>query len=96
MIPDSIDISNFKAFGAASQTIPLKPITLLFGPNSAGKSSVLHSLLWLASVSKTGDLDVRRPDISVGSVDLGGFRQLTIATIQTTKSAASLAFPPQS
>ncbi len=73
----SIEISNFKAFGSAAQVIPLKPITLLFGPNSAGKSSVLHSLLWMSSVSKTGELDVRRPLAAGGEVDLGGFRQFT-------------------
>ncbi|NCC52726.1 MAG: hypothetical protein EOM20_16115 [Spartobacteria bacterium] len=37
-------IGNVKAFSDL-QTIPLKPITIIFGPNSSGKSSVLHSLL---------------------------------------------------
>jgi len=32
-----ISIENFKAFGKM-QRIPLKPITLLYGPNSLGKS----------------------------------------------------------
>ncbi len=35
-----IDIENFKGVGPR-QTIELAPITLLFGPNSAGKSTVL-------------------------------------------------------
>jgi predicted ATPase len=39
-------ISNFKAFSNA-ETILLRPITLLYGPNSAGKSSVIQSLLLL-------------------------------------------------
>lgn len=36
-------VDNFKAF-AEGNTVPIRPITLLFGPNSAGKSSVLHAL----------------------------------------------------
>ncbi|MBI5375913.1 MAG: DUF3696 domain-containing protein [Candidatus Schekmanbacteria bacterium] len=39
-------IENFKAFGK-EQRIPIRPITLLFGPNSSGKTSVLQSLLLL-------------------------------------------------
>ncbi len=39
-------LENFKAFGTR-QTIPLAPITLIFGANSAGKSSILQSLLLL-------------------------------------------------
>ena len=39
----SITIENFKCIGDAV-TIPIRPITLLFGKNSAGKSTVLHAL----------------------------------------------------
>lgn len=39
-------IEQFKAFGAA-QDIPLAPITLIYGPNSAGKSAVIEALLLL-------------------------------------------------
>lgn len=39
-------LTNFKAF-AGSETIPLRPITLIYGPNSSGKSSLLQSLLLL-------------------------------------------------
>jgi len=42
----SIGIQNFKAIGKMAH-IPLKPITLIFGPNSAGKSSIIQSLLML-------------------------------------------------
>ena len=40
----SITIENFKGIGAPV-TIPIKPITLLFGQNSVGKSSIMESLL---------------------------------------------------
>ncbi|MCB1211580.1 MAG: hypothetical protein KDK97_19810, partial [Verrucomicrobiales bacterium] len=37
-------IGNYQAF-STSQRVPIKPITLIFGPNSAGKSALLRSLL---------------------------------------------------
>jgi len=76
MILKSIGISNFKAFGKAAQTVAIKPITLVFGPNSAGKSSLLHSLLWLNHVVQTGDFNVTAPLTSLGQVNLGGFPQI--------------------
>ena len=41
-----LQIENFKAF-KKPQTVPLRPITLLLGPNSAGKSSIIHAFLLL-------------------------------------------------
>ena len=69
-------IGNFKAFGPKPQSIPLKPITLLFGPNSAGKSSAMHGALWLNELLQTGEIDVRHPAKSAGQIDLGGFAQM--------------------
>lgn len=77
---NALHIGNFKAF-ADIQRIPLKPITLIFGPNSAGKSSFIHSLA-LAHEAQFGRdkrslarLDVHHTDIGGSSIDLGGFRQ---------------------
>jgi hypothetical protein len=74
----SVYLGNFKAFGP-TQRIPIRPLTLIFGPNSAGKSSFLHGLLY-AHEALTSDepnnLDVKRPRLGGDSVDLGGFRQL--------------------
>lgn len=42
----ALGIENFKAFGLP-QRVPLRPITLVFGPNSSGKSSLIHALLLL-------------------------------------------------
>jgi hypothetical protein len=76
----ALHIGNFKAF-ADTQRVPLKPITLIFGPNSAGKSSFIHSLA-LAHEAQFGRdkrslarLDVHHTDIGGSSIDLGGFRQ---------------------
>lgn len=70
----ALHLGNFKAFGK-TQKIPLKPITLVFGANSAGKSSLIHSLCFAHEAMRTGDLDVFRTQIGGESVDLGGFRQ---------------------
>lgn len=76
----ALRVGNFKAF-ADAQRIPLKPITLIFGPNSAGKSSFLHSLA-LAHEAQFGRekrsltrLDVHHTDVGGSAIDLGGFRQ---------------------
>ena len=70
----AIRLANFKAFGP-SQTVPLRPITLLYGANSAGKSSVLHALALAHHAVETGELDVQRTRIGGEAIDLGGFRQ---------------------
>jgi len=70
----SIAIENFKAFGK-KQILPIKPITLIFGPNSSGKSSIIHSLLFSQHALKTGELDVFLTFGGGTSVDLGGFKQ---------------------
>jgi len=70
----SLHLGNFKAF-AETQNIPVKPITLIFGANSAGKSSIIHSLALAHEAMRTGELDLFRTDLGGSSIDLGGFRQ---------------------
>lgn len=70
----AFSIANFKAF-AASQRVPLRPITLIYGANSAGKSSAIHALALAHHAIETGDLDIQRTRIGGESIDLGGFRQ---------------------
>ena len=70
----TIFVGNFKAF-AETQAIPVKPITLIFGANSAGKSSIIHSLALLHEALHTGELDIFRTRLGGSSIDLGGFRQ---------------------
>jgi len=43
MILTSLTLENFKAVGDPVK-IDFKPITLLFGPNSAGKSTIIQAL----------------------------------------------------
>jgi hypothetical protein len=69
-----IEIENFKGVGNA-QAIDLKPISLLFGANSAGKSTILQSLHYLREILERNNAD---PDqtIAGGLIDLGGFATL--------------------
>ena len=48
---------------------------MLFGPNSAGKSTVLHALHYLREILERGNIDLDLT-ISGGSIDLGGFSTL--------------------
>lgn len=72
----ALRIGNFKAF-AETQRVPIRPLTLIFGANSSGKSSLIHGLLLAkeAVEGKEATLDVYRTDAGGDSVDLGGFRQ---------------------
>ena len=69
-----IEIENFKGIGGR-QAIDLKPITLLFGPNSAGKSTILQALHYLREILERSNID---PDVTIagGLIDLGGFATL--------------------
>ena len=69
-----IEIENFKGI-AAKQVIDLAPITLLFGANSAGKSTILQALHYLREVLSRANPD---PDqtLAGGLIDLGGFANL--------------------
>ncbi|MGD9161964.1 MAG: AAA family ATPase [Desulfobacteraceae bacterium] len=62
------ELENFKAFSELQQ-IPLRPLTLIYGANSAGKSSILHGLLLSKHASETGELDVHRTNIGGDAVD---------------------------
>lgn len=69
-----IEIENFKGI-SDRQEIKLRPITLLFGPNSAGKSTILQALHYLREILERGNVDA---DVTIagGVIDLGGFATL--------------------
>jgi hypothetical protein len=69
-----IEIENFKGIGSR-QRIDLRPITLLFGPNSAGKSTILQALHYLREILERGNVDPDRT-VAGGLIDLGGFATL--------------------
>ena len=69
-----LEIENFKGIGL-HQTIDLKAITLLFGPNSVGKSTIFQALHYLREILERRNID---PDVTIagGLMDLGGFATL--------------------
>ena len=72
----ALELENFKAFGERAR-IPFAPITLIFGENSAGKSTILQALYLLKQT-----LDSRESDAPLlsrtenGIVDLGSFQEM--------------------
>jgi hypothetical protein len=71
----SITLTNFKGISTPT-TIPFKPITLLFGANSAGKSTILQSLIYLRELLERANSDPRETLLGGAKTDLGGFRSL--------------------
>lgn len=64
-----IHLKNFQAFGGET-AIPLAPLTLIFGPNSSGKSAIMKSLLFVKqSLGEAGGT----PAFISSDVDLGSF-----------------------
>ena len=55
-----IGLRNFKAFGNEMQEAPLSKITLIYGPNSGGKSSIIQALLLLKQSLKQDYWRIRR------------------------------------
>ena len=76
-----IALQNFKAF-KDEEEFEIKPITLIYGYNSSGKSSFLHSLLFLDEFMRSGNVDVHRPTLGGGEVDLGGYNQFVNRAVQ--------------
>lgn len=76
MTIDAIRLQNFMAFEDTGW-IDLRPITLLFGRNSSGKSVLIRALLLLRqSVQQARDGEVFVFS-SLHGVDIGGFREVT-------------------
>jgi len=71
----SITIENFKGIKEPIR-VDFKPITLLFGPNSAGKSTIVQALHYALEIFERNNLDPDRTSIGGKAVDLGGFETL--------------------
>ena len=86
-----LELAYFKAFGKL-QRIPLRPITLIFGANSSGKSSILHALLLAHHGVSVGEFDVTTPILAGDTVDLGGFQRFVFKKDQNLKSQIGISF----
>lgn len=71
----SISLKNFKGFSEEVR-IDLRPITLLFGANSAGKSTILQALQYMREVLERNNANPDRTLQGGEAVDLGGFLNL--------------------
>lgn len=71
----SITIENFKGIRNAV-TIPIRPITLLFGNNSAGKSTILQAMHYAREILQHRNPDPDKTILGGDSIDLGGFANL--------------------
>ena len=70
-----LGLRNFKAFGNENQSAPMSRISLLYGPNSGGKSSVIQALLLL----KQSEGNLPRAGVLAPQgeyVDLAGFKAM--------------------
>ena len=70
-----ISIENFKGI-SERVTLDLRPITLLFGANSAGKSTILHALHYAREVFERHNLDADQTIAGGKYIDLGGFQRM--------------------
>lgn len=68
----AITIENFKSISEPVR-IEFKPLTLLFGPNSAGKSTIIQALHYIREVLEFRRLDVDKTISGGDFIDLGGF-----------------------
>lgn len=68
------ELGNFKAIGSV-QRLKLSPLTLIFGKNSAGKSSVIQSFLLCQHALLKGSFDFGAVSRWGQVIDLGDFRQ---------------------
>jgi len=71
----SLTIENFKGIRDKVQ-IDFKPITLLFGPNSAGKSTIIQALHYAREIFERENVDPGKTIVGGESIDLGGFYSL--------------------
>ncbi len=69
-----LDIENLKAFGRRVH-VDFAPITLIFGENSAGKTTILQSMNLLKQTRESREHGaLLLPRTEGGLVDLGGFQ----------------------
>ena len=74
----AVEIENFKGIGRPMR-VELRPVTLLFGNNSAGKSTVLQALCYAHEILNRGNVDAHATEMGGDRIDLGGFRNFVHA-----------------
>jgi hypothetical protein len=72
MFISAITIENFKSIKEPVR-IELKPITLLYGANSVGKSTVIQALNYAREIMEKSSVDVYQTESGGDTISLGGF-----------------------
>ncbi|WP_085440223.1 AAA family ATPase [Magnetofaba australis] len=75
MILKALTLENFKGIREPVR-IEFAPVTLLFGPNNAGKSTVVQALHYAREIFERGNADPGRTLLGGDVLDLGGFDSL--------------------
>lgn len=85
----SVTLENFRSFRKCT-TLDLAPLTLITGPNSSGKSSVLKALQLLRRNAALGRL--HRPTFAGGGYNLGSFENVRSRGSDRTAVTLGLSF----
>ena len=75
MILKALTLENFKGIREPVR-IEFAPVTLLFGPNNAGKSTIVQALHYARDIFERGNVDPGRTLLGGDVLDLGGFDSL--------------------
>ncbi|EFK10318.1 conserved hypothetical protein [delta proteobacterium NaphS2] len=75
MLITAITIENFKGIQNPVR-IELKPITLFFGPNSAGKSTIIQAMHYAHEIFERQNLNPDQTLLGGDAMDLGGFESM--------------------
>lgn len=75
MILKALTLENFKGIREPVR-VEFAPLTLLFGPNNAGKSTIVQALMYAREVLERNNCDAGRTQLGGDVVDLGGFQNI--------------------
>ncbi|MGW8527590.1 DUF3696 domain-containing protein [Nocardiopsis sp. NPDC055824] len=93
---EKLNLRNFKSWQETGD-IDFSKITLFFGSNSSGKTSILQSLMLMKQTAESADMrsvfDFGRPD---SMVELGNFNDILFSHSENSGLGISVAWTPES
>jgi hypothetical protein len=89
LLPTAFYLEGFKSFVLQPAVIPLRPLTLIFGENSSGKSSIIQGL-WLAGrLLKAGRVPWNADANRICGVDLGPMENFVGSTARAKAKSST-------
>jgi len=85
----SLSLTNFKGI-SSTVSLPIRPITLLFGPNSGGKSTIVQAIHYAREILQRQNFNADRTLAGGTAIDLGGF--LNVVHSHNSKSPIVMRF----